>query len=97
MCRKSERYRQFWPQATAAAFRAFLRGKGLYIPPAPRFVRSRHGTSYWMEWHIDGRRHTAHYTTQHGQPLLLVDEQPLETTRAEMIAAGMGYEADYEI
>ena len=46
---------------------------------------------------MDGRRHTAHYTTQHGQPLLLVDEQPLETSRAEMIAAGMGYEADYEI
>lgn len=91
------RYRQFWPQATPTAFRAFLEKRGLQIPPSASLIRSRHGTSYWLEWHMDGRRHTAHYTTQHGQPLLLVDEQPLETTRAEMIAAGMGYESDYEI
>ena len=37
MCRKSERYRQFWPQATADAFRAD--GSGQMMVPAKEVMR----------------------------------------------------------
>lgn len=89
-------YRQFWVQATPTVFRAFLEKRGLQIPPSASLIRSRYGTSYWLIWQGKDRLHTAHYTTQHGQPLLLVDEQSLPVSRAEMVAAGLGYETNYE-
>lgn len=92
-------YRQFWPHTDGVSLAAFLRKRGYAVPTRGfRFYTSRHWTSYWIEWQDpQGGEHTAHYTANHGQPLLLVDETPVPITRAEAVAAGIGYERDYEI
>lgn len=89
-------YRQFWPHTDGVSLAAFLRGKGIEVPKHYIYEHSLHWTSFWIEWKDrQGKRHTAHYTANHGQPLLVVDEVPVPITRAEAVDAGIGYECDY--
>lgn len=91
-------YRQFWPHTDGVSLAAFLRNKGFDVPKHYIYEHARHWTSFWVEWQDpQGKHHTAHYTASHGQPLLLVDEEKVPVTRAEAVAAGIGYERDYEI
>ena len=88
-------YRQFWPHTDGVSLAAFLRGKGVEVPERYIYEHSRHWTSFWLSWNDKAGRHEAHYTANHGQPLLLVDETPVPITRAEAVEAGIGYERDY--
>ncbi len=92
-------YRQFWPHTYGPELAAFLRSRGFSVPEQDYlFYTSRLRTSYWIEWQdSQGKHHTAHYTANHGQPLLLVDEELVPITRAEAVTAGIGYECDYEV
>lgn len=91
-------YKQFWPHTDGVSLAAFLRDKGFKVPKHYLYQHSRHWLSYWVEWQdSQGNHHTAHYTGKLGQPLLLVDDVTVPITRDEAVAAGIGYEKDYEV
>ncbi|HIX16936.1 MAG TPA: hypothetical protein H9860_01345 [Candidatus Gemmiger faecavium] len=91
-------YIQFWPHTDGPKLARFLRGRGFDVPRRGySFARSPLWTSFWVRWEGKAGRHEAHYTANHGQPLLLVDDVPVPITRAEAVAAGIGYERNYDL
>lgn len=90
-------YKQFWPDTDGPKLAQFLRSRGFDVPERGySFKRSPLWTSFWVSWSDKAGRHEAHYTYKAGGPLLLVDDVPVPVTRAEAVAAGIGYERDYE-
>lgn len=91
-------YRQFWPHTDGPKLAQFLRGRGFDVPERRySFRRSPLWTSFWVSWEGKAGRHEAHYTYKAGGPLLLVDDVPVPVTRAEAVAAGIGYEQGYDL
>lgn len=79
-----------FPKATRSSFARLLRKRGYTLPRNRELAFCSVGHSFFLTWEgPDGERHRAYYTGAAGCPVLMVDQDTVRLTMAEVIGLGL--------
>ena len=79
-----------FPKATRSSFARLLRKRGYTLPRKRELAFYSVGHSFFLTWEgPDGERHRAYYTGAAGCPVLMVDQDAVRLTMAEVIGLGL--------
>ncbi len=80
-----------FPKATRTSFARLLRKRGYTLPRNRELMFSNVGHGFFLMWEgPDGEPHRAYYTGVAGCPVLVVDQDTVQLTMAEVIGLGDG-------
>ena len=79
-----------FPKATRSSFARLLRKRGYTLPRNRELAFCSVGHSFFLTWEgPDGEHHRAYYTGAAGCPVLMVDQDTVRLTMAEVIGLGL--------